>query len=70
MKKYYTFTFYMWLILALLSVVVAVWKYLELGDDAWWFFVACGVAVFLCIRRFLALKKVCAAEKNGTASKI
>lgn len=69
MKKYYTFTFYMWLILTVLSVIVAVWKYLEIGNDAWWFFVACGVAGFLCFRRYLALKNVRAAEKNGTAHK-
>lgn len=69
MKKYYTYTFYMWLILAVVSLGVALWEYRELGDDAWWFFVAFGVAAFLCVRRYLALKSFRAAEKNGGTSK-
>lgn len=69
MKKYFTFTFYMWLVLAAVSLGVAIWKYIEIGDDAWWFFVVCGVALFLCSRRYAALKKFRAAEKSEDTNK-
>lgn len=69
MKKYFTFTFYMWLVLAVVSLGVAIWKYIEMGEAAWWFFVVCAVALFMCYRRYAALKNFRAAEKNDGTSK-
>ena len=66
MKKYYLITSVAWGLLTLLCLGVAIYRYTQLGSQAWWYFVALGVALLLFLRRLRLLKKEPALPKNRT----
>lgn len=63
MKKYYLITLFAWLILAIFSLIFAVWQTLSTGmHHSWWYYVAVLVAFLMVGSRFVRWKK--SAKEN------
>lgn len=68
MNNYYRATAYVWLAFTLFSAGYAVWQYRETGAQAWWYFVAAGLALFLFLKRYRTLKISRRQEKTGAGT--
>lgn len=64
MNRYYAVTFFVWAGFSVVSLALSLWKYRELGNGAFWYFVASGLSLLLCGLRYRAWQKIRRAEKK------